>query len=114
MQQKTTDAIRLWSQKPNDESLRLHKLSGKMSRFYSIDITGDLRALYGIRRLDHHIRSVSRNYTRPAYILKLDFQGYFMSLERKKLYSRAMWGLNRHLEASTTINELKITELITD
>lgn len=51
--------------------------------------------LYGIRRLDHHIRSVSRNYTRPAYILKLDLQGYFMSLERTKLYKRAMWGLNR-------------------
>lgn len=51
--------------------------------------------LYGIRRLDHHIRSVSRNYTRPAYVLKLDLQGYFMSLERKKLYARAMWGLDR-------------------
>ena len=51
--------------------------------------------LYGIRRLDHHIRSVSRNYTRPAYVLQLDLQGYFMSLERKKLYTRAMWGLNR-------------------
>lgn len=51
--------------------------------------------LYGIRRLDHHIRSVSRNYTRPAYILKLDLQGYFMSLERKKLFERAMWGLDR-------------------
>ncbi len=51
--------------------------------------------LYGIRRLDHHIRSVSRSYTRPAYILKLDLQGYFMSLERKKLFERAMWGLDR-------------------
>ena len=51
--------------------------------------------LYGIRRLDHHIRSVSQSYTRPAYVLKLDFQGYFMSLERKKLYKRAMWGLDR-------------------
>ena len=51
--------------------------------------------LYGIRRLDHHIRSASRNYMRPAYVLKLDFQGYFMSLERKKLYERAMWGLDR-------------------
>lgn len=51
--------------------------------------------LYGIRRLDHHIRSVSRNYTRPAYVLKLDLQGYFMSLDRKKLYVRAMWGLDR-------------------
>lgn len=51
--------------------------------------------LYGIRRLDHHIRSVSRNYTKPAYILKLDLQGYFMSLDRKKLFERAMWGLDR-------------------
>jgi hypothetical protein len=51
--------------------------------------------LYGIRRLDHHIRSVSRNYTQPAYILKLDLQGYFMSLDRKKLYQRATWGLDR-------------------
>ena len=40
--------------------------------------------LYGIRRLDHHISSVSRNYTRPAYVLQLDLQGYFMSLECKK------------------------------
>ena len=48
LQQKTTDLIRLWSQNPNDDSLRLHKLSGKMSRFHSIDITGDLRALYEI------------------------------------------------------------------
>ena len=51
--------------------------------------------LYGIRRLDHHIRSESQNYTMPAYVLKLDILGYFMSLERKKLYDRAMWGLNR-------------------
>jgi addiction module RelE/StbE family toxin len=48
LQQKTTDAIKLWSQKPNDKSLRLHKLSGKMSRFHIIDVTGDLRVLYEI------------------------------------------------------------------
>ena len=46
LQQKTKASIALWARNPNDESLRLHKLSGKMSRFYSIDITGDLRALY--------------------------------------------------------------------
>lgn len=51
--------------------------------------------LYGIQRLDHHIRSVSCNYTRQAYVLKLDLQGYFMSLERKKLYVRAIWGLHQ-------------------
>ena len=51
--------------------------------------------LYGIRRLDHHMRSVSQNYAKTAYVLKLDLQGYFMSLDRKKLFERAMWGLDR-------------------
>lgn len=51
--------------------------------------------LYGIRRLDHHIRSESQNYTRLAYVLKLDILGYFMSLEHKKLYDRVIWGLDR-------------------
>lgn len=38
--------------------------------------------LFGIERLEHHIRSVSRNYTREAYVLKLDLMGYFMSIPR--------------------------------
>ena len=42
--------------------------------------------LLGIKRLQHHIASVSRNYTRRAYVIKLDIQGYFMSLPRKALY----------------------------
>lgn len=42
--------------------------------------------LLGIKRLEHHIRSVSRNYTRKAYVIKLDISGYFMSLPRKGLY----------------------------
>ena len=41
--------------------------------------------LLGIERLQHHIRSVSNNYTRKAYILKLDIHGYFMSINRAKL-----------------------------
>lgn len=41
--------------------------------------------LFGIERLEHHIRSVSRNYTREAYVLKLDLQGYFMSIPRELL-----------------------------
>jgi len=42
--------------------------------------------LCGINRLEHHIRSVSRNYTRPCYVLKLDILGYFMSMDRDILY----------------------------
>jgi addiction module RelE/StbE family toxin len=48
LQQKTKDAISLWAINPRDESLRLHQLSGKMKRFHSIDITGDVRALYEV------------------------------------------------------------------
>ena len=42
--------------------------------------------LFGIERLEHHIRSVSNNYTRPCYVLKLDLSGYFMSINRRILY----------------------------
>lgn len=51
--------------------------------------------LYGIRDLERKIRRISQNYTRETYVIKLDLQGYFMSLSRKKLYERIMWGLKR-------------------
>lgn len=44
--------------------------------------------LYGVKRLYHHIRSCSDNYTRPCFILKLDLQGYFMSINRGILYEK--------------------------
>ena len=31
---------------PQDESLRSHSLSGKWSKYFSINVTGDLRAVY--------------------------------------------------------------------
>lgn len=31
--------------------------------------------LFGVERLEHHIRSCTNNYTHTAYILKLDIQG---------------------------------------
>lgn len=45
---------------------------------------------YGINRLEHHIRSVSLNYTRPCYVLKLDIRGYFMGIHRPTLYDIAI------------------------
>ncbi|MCD7968875.1 MAG: RNA-directed DNA polymerase [Alistipes sp.] len=42
----------------------------------------------GIDRFEHHMRSVSRNYTRQAYVLKLDLRGYFMSMNRMILYRK--------------------------
>ena len=50
---------------------------------------------FGIRRADKMMRSVSRNYTEEAWVLKFDLLGYFVSLDRRKLLSRVEFGLNR-------------------
>lgn len=49
----------------------------------------------GIKRLQHHILSVSRNMTRPAYVIQLDISGYFMHIRRDILYRRVMEGVNQ-------------------
>jgi hypothetical protein len=51
--------------------------------------------LKGIKRISHFIASASQNHTRPAYILKLDLQGYFMSLPRHRLFEAIMYGVDR-------------------
>ncbi len=42
----------------------------------------------GVERLGHHIRSVTNNHTREAWVLKLDIKGYFMSINRQLLWER--------------------------
>lgn len=68
--------------------------------------------LEGIRRLDYHIRSVSFNYARRVYILKLDIQGYFMSLPRKELYERAIWGLDLQYVGRKDSSEYKLLKYL--
>jgi addiction module RelE/StbE family toxin len=46
LQQKTKQRIDLWMEDPTNSLLRLHRLSGQLSDYYSINITGDIRALY--------------------------------------------------------------------
>ncbi len=43
---------------------------------------------YGIKRIDHFIRSCSENYTKDSYILKLDIQSYFMSINKNLLFHK--------------------------
>lgn len=42
---------------------------------------------YGIRRFDKHIRQESENYTKEAYVLKMDIKGYFIHINRPLLLS---------------------------
>ncbi len=51
--------------------------------------------LFGVKRMVTHIRKASRNYARTVYVAKFDLQGYFMSLPRKGLFERVLWGLDR-------------------
>lgn len=51
--------------------------------------------LYGIERLYRDMQSMTYNWQRDAWVMKLDLQGYFMSLPRDYLYDRVCWGLDR-------------------
>ena len=51
--------------------------------------------LLGIQRAQKFMQKVTDNYSKKAYIIKLDVRGYFMSLPREKLYERVKWGLKR-------------------
>lgn len=41
---------------------------------------------YGVERLAEEIRRVSHDYTRPAYVLSGDVEGFFMSINKAKLW----------------------------
>lgn len=43
---------------------------------------------FGIQRVDKFIRQCSANYTKECYILKLDLQGFFMSINKDILFAK--------------------------
>ena len=45
-------------------------------------------ALFGIHRVERFIRKCSHNYTRDAYILKMDIQSFFRKIKKNILYKR--------------------------
>lgn len=51
---------------------------------------------YGIKRLNHFIRSCSENYQKDCWILKLDIKGYFMSIDRFILFQKVENVIYKH------------------
>ncbi len=49
----------------------------------------------GIKRLKKAIRGASDNYTKDAYVLKLDIKGYFMNIKKDVLMFQVMKVLNK-------------------
>lgn len=52
--------------------------------------------LFGVERMEHHIRSCTDNYRYTAWVLKLDLKGYFMSIDKKILYRLIMKTLEEY------------------
>lgn len=50
--------------------------------------------MVGIERLEYHLRSCTHNHTRPAYVLKLDLRGYFMSIDKRILHGILLRGID--------------------
>lgn len=42
--------------------------------------------LYGAKRLEHHIRSITQNWSRPCYYLKCDVANFFVSIDKEILW----------------------------
>lgn len=56
---------------------------------------------YGVERLEHHLRSCSRNWSEPCWVLKLDVKGYFMAIDRARLLARCRKVLGKARGAGT-------------
>lgn len=54
--------------------------------------------LFGVERYRHHLRSVTNNFTREAYVLYLDLSGYFMSIDKNLVIDTIMSEIIRHLD----------------
>ncbi len=55
---------------------------------------------YGIKRVEHFMRACSENHQKKCFVLKLDIQGYFMSMDRNILYAKIEKKLKSHFLVS--------------
>lgn len=61
----------------------------------------------GVKRLEHHIRSCSQNYIKRAYVLKMDIQGFFMSINRYALLEKVKNSISKCCKSKKNINKEK-------
>lgn len=61
----------------------------------------------GINRLEHHIRSCTKNYTEKSYVLKMDIQGFFMSIDREMLFGKTTHTLGKCIRREEERNKEK-------
>ena len=64
--------------------------------------------LYGIRRAEGFMRSVTDNFTQKAYVLKMDVKGFFMNIDRDILFEESMSLLSKFQETSGNRNASEV------
>lgn len=64
--------------------------------------------LFGTRRLMRHSRHCTDNFSKNAWVLKLDIQGYFMNIPRDKLYMQSV----KVLKNSDALTRYLLREII--
>ena len=72
-----------------------HLIIGKLNHLFEKQFINDSYSCrvdkgthFGIQRIDRFIRQCSVNYTKDCYILKLDLQGFFMSINKNILFAK--------------------------
>lgn len=72
-----------------------HLIIGKLNKLFEKQFIHDSYSCrvgkgthFGIQRIDKFIRQCSANYTKNCYILKLDLQGFFMSINKTILFAK--------------------------
>ena len=65
----------------------INKWQDKRLIYDSYSCRKEKGTLFGIKRLQHHILSVSHNFKDVAYVIQLDISGYFMHIDRNILYN---------------------------
>lgn len=61
--------------------------------------------LFGVQRYQHHLRSVTNNFTQEAWVLYLDLSGYFMSIDKELVINIIMKEVNTHLSRKSPFGE---------
>ena len=68
--------------------------------------------LFGIQRIKRFLRACSKSYTRDCYILKLDIEGFFMSIDKAILSQKSEDLIQRYFQDDERDMLLHLTNLI--
>lgn len=66
--------------------------------------------LMGIERFEHHLRSATDNWTRSAYVLNFDIEGFFMSIVRERLHGLIWQTLDKYRRLFPEARDWKFLE----